>query len=155
MNQKINASLCILMIAALGLAGCGPVQAKEGKIYIAGEGATITTYSRDSLSFLHSTGCSVPKGTIAFPERETFVRTYFGSGQWNDHPTTEVAHTGKGCSYDGSYDFIKGKPEKAGWTLVEPQGLEAAKDVLCTEPGPRDFSAELEEACSHSWGRTK
>lgn len=155
MNQKINASLCILMIAALGLAGCGPIQAKEGKIYIAGENASITTYSLDSLTFLHPRKCHAQEGAFAFSERETFVRQFTGAGEYNEDRTTEVAHTAKGCSYDGSYDFIKGNPEKAGWRLVEPQGLEAAKDALCTEPGPRDFSAELEEACSHSWGRTK
>ena len=155
MRQKINPLLGILAVAALGLATCGPVQAKEGQFYIARENAIITTYSLDSLSFLHSTDCSVPEGALAFAERKTFVRKYFASGEWDDHPTTEVAHTGKGCSYDGSYDFIKGKPEKAGWRQIEdPEVLEQAKASLCGEHTLRELNPKLNEACN-AWGRRK
>lgn len=141
----------ILMIAALGLAACGPIQAEEGQIYVAGEKATVTTV----VDMARLEECSVPEGALAFAERKTYFVIINGSQERVRISLTEVAHTGEGCSPSGGYDFIEGKPKNAGWTLIDnPVVLKKATGLLCADSDLRELNPELNSACDN-WGRTR
>lgn len=149
MRRKITPLLGILITAAFGLAACGPVQAKEGQIYMADGEAIVTTV----INMKRLDDCPVPADTLAFAERETYFGISNGSQGWDIIPLTEVAHTGPGCSSpSGLYDFIEGKPAEAGWTPIEdPEALKQAETRICGESGLRDSSSRLDEACEQ-WG---
>lgn len=139
-----------LTAALLGLAACGPIQAKEGQIYMAGlDGAKVTTV----LDMKRLFSCSVPPNTFALGERITYFAEYLGDQEWDVTPLTEVVHTGQGCSSPGGlYDFIKGKPENAGWTPIEdPEALKQAEASICEKPELRDKNPLLDKACN-GWG---
>lgn len=149
MKGRMNSLSRALVVAALGLSACGPVQAKEGKIYVAGEnGAEVATV----IGMRRLERCSVPAGEIALAKRETYFDMSNGSAGWDRTPLTQVVHTGSGCSSRGLYDFIEKDPVEAGWTLIEDsEALKQAEARICGEPELRDLNPPLDEACK-GWG---
>lgn len=149
MKGKINFLTRALVAAAFGLAAaCAPVQAKEGKIYVADEVAEVTTV----IGMRELKTCSVPADTLALGTRKTYFDMSNGSAGWDRTPLTQITHTGPGCSSRGLYDFIEEDPVAAGWTLVEdPEALEQAEARICNESGLRELNPRLDEACNQ-WG---
>ena len=120
-----------IVTAMLGLSACTPVKAQEGSLYRAGEGgAKVTTVQ----NMTRMRSCPVPKGTIAFGNRETYFEVFQGSAGPDRIPLTQVDHAGPGCSGpSGGYDFIEGDPESKGWKIIEPGTVEWLKafNELC------------------------
>ncbi len=152
MRQKINPLLGILMAATLGLAACGPIQAREGQIYMAGpDGAKVTTV----INMTKLVTCDVPAYTFAFAKREAHLDASEGSQGWDRTLLTQVDHNGPGCSPGSSYDFIDKKPEDEGWVLIKkPETLELAREILCAKSNLRELNPKLDEMCNDN-GRKK
>lgn len=151
MKPKINLFWRLLAVGALFLGACGPIQAKEGQVYMAGEnGAEVTTV----INMAKLRTCNVPPGTLAYVTNTT----YFGDGnqEENNIPLEKIAHTGKKCdsSEINSHDFIKKEPEERGWTPIKNTELKQAKASLCKDPVLRELNPELDKMC-YDRGRTK
>lgn len=126
--------VAVVGVAVLGLATSGPrPEAKEGRFYVAGDGAKITTVI-GNMAGLGS--CTIPAGTIAFGERST----YFDWFQMGRIELTEVALSRSGCDSSNGRVYFKENPGETGWAPVEsPEAIKRAEDILCAEPNSGDF----------------